>query len=371
MAVYAGVCSVIFRNATADARLAGGVHSFGRSRPCPMLCTDGTICRVGFMVEADAKRFIVQLIADGLAPSAEEAWTEIALLVEGFGFRNPCDWLQTGLFDGRPAAWLAGADRGDLYLPHQSLVDQPSGMRAVNLSDYRKSWDWTVLKNRGRVDAYRHKVTGERRYVARPFRAHQPWWQFWKRQQPQVDTSNGKQVYDTACNLIEPYCGYKLHEPLLPDAARKQLQSAISMIERFLEVYPVNWNALWWMGTAHRGLRELEPAYTDFRRAYALEKTRAGHEFAYMCLALGKGDEAVQVYREMMERTPADARLIADYALALFVADRLSEAESAIQDSLKLEPENKMSQNLATGIAAASAGQIPRPFRVRITPVDR
>ena len=370
MAVYAGACSVIFRNATVEARLAGGVHSFGRSRPSPLLCTDGTLCRVGFMVEADAQRFIVQLVADGLVQSAEESWTEIALVVQGVGFRHPCDWVQLGLFDGHSAAWLAGTDRGDLYIP-QRLLDEPAAMQLVDLSEFRRSWDFTVLKTRARVDVYRHKVTGERYYVARPFRRQQQWWRFWKWSQPPVDASNCNEIYETACNLIAPYSGYKLHEAPLLGAARKQLQSAIEMIERVLEFRPVNWNALWYLGTAHRGLRELEPAYTAFRRGYAFEKTKVGHEFAYMCLARGKGDEAVQVYREMMERTPASAGLIADYALALLVADRLTEAESAVQDSLKLDPNNKMAQNLATAIASVRSGQIARPYRMQIVPMSR
>jgi hypothetical protein len=370
MAIYAAACSVIFRNATAEARLAGGVHAFGRSRPSPSFCTDGTLCRVGFMVEADARRFIVELIADGLVQSAEESWTEIALAVQGVGFKHPCDWLQLGLFDGHPAAWLAGTDRGDLHIPH--VLDEPSTMRPIKLSEFRKSWDLTVfLKMRGRVDVYRHKVTGERCYVARPFRPQQKWWQFWKWSQAPVDARNYKATYDTACDLIVPHSEYKLHERPLPDAARKQLQSAIEMIERVLEVCPVNWNALWYLGTAHRGLRELEPAYTAFRRGYAFDKTKVGHEFAYMCLALGKGDEAVQVYREMMDRTPDSARLTADYALALLVADRLAEAESAVHDSMKLDPNNKMAQNLATAIASVRSGQIARPYRMQIAPLSR
>jgi hypothetical protein len=370
MAVYAGICSVIFRNATAEARLAGGVHSFGRSRPSPLLCTDGTICRVGFMVEADARRFIGQLVADGLVPSAGLAETEIALVVEGVGFRYPCNWLQLGLFNGHPAAWLAGTDRGDLFIP-QRILDDPAAMQPLDFSEFRKSWDLTVLKSRGRVDVYRHKVTGERRYVGRPFRPKQKWRQFWKWSQPPIDASNYDEVYNAACELIAPYSEYKLHEPLLLGPARKQLQSAIEMIERVLEFCPVNWNALWYLGTAHRGLRELEPAYTAFRRGYALEKTKLGHEFAYMCLALGKGDEAVQVYREMMERTPGSGRLFADYALALLVADRLTEAESAVQDSLKLDPNSKMTQNLARTIASSRSGQIARPYRMQIAPRSR
>jgi len=368
MAVYAGAYSVIFRHATAEARLAGGVHSFGRSRPSPLLCTDGTLCRVGFMVEADAQRFIAQLVADGLVQSTEKAWAEIALVVQGVGFRHSCDWLQLGLFNGHSAAWLAGADRGDLYIP-QYLLDEPSTMRPIDLSEFRKSWDLSVLKTRGRVDVYRHKITGERCYVARPFRQQQQWWQFWKWSRPPVDATDCNQIYETACKLITPYSEYKLHEPPLPGPVRKQLQSAIEMIERVLEFYPVNWSALWCLGTAHRALRELEPAYSAFRRGYTVEKTKVGHEFAYMCLALGKGDEAVQVYREMMERTPGSASLMADYALALLVADRLTEAESAAQDSLKLDPNNKMTQKLATGIASVRSGQIARPYRIQIAPL--
>lgn len=117
MAVSAIGCSVIVRNDSVEARFPGGMSSFRSSCPNGSFCTDGTISRVGFMNTDDARTFISELVGAGLAPSMAQAASEIALAVQGHGFPTPCDWLQLGLFEGYPCVWLAGSDRGTLFIP--------------------------------------------------------------------------------------------------------------------------------------------------------------------------------------------------------------------------------------------------------------
>jgi hypothetical protein len=51
-----GIC-VVVRNVTVDAKFPGGMAAFERESPNATDCSDGRICRVAFMVEADARGF--------------------------------------------------------------------------------------------------------------------------------------------------------------------------------------------------------------------------------------------------------------------------------------------------------------------------
>lgn len=364
MAVSAIAISVVVRNATIEARFPGGMPAFARSCPNQTFCTDGTISRVGFMVQNDAQTFINRLGAAGLAPSPTQAASEIALVIQGHGFFYPCDWLQLGLFDGRPCVWLAGTDRGRLFIPQLELngsIDPP-----IRAEEFRESFEFIGLEANGKVEVYRHKTTGELRYIGRPFHPVRKWWQFWKRaQQPPVDADNHNEIYKAASDLIQLYVGHQLDHAPLGSSARKQLQRGCEMLWRVLQFNPGNWTALWFLGIAHKCLRELEPAYSDFHRAYALDKANpnVGRELVGICIALGRGEEAVHISREVLEKEPTNAGLISNYALALLIAGNVAEAEAAVESSLRLEPGDQITQGLAKLIASVRTGRAARPDR--------
>lgn len=80
-------------------------------------------------------------------------------------------------------------------------------------------------------------------------------------------------------------------------------------------------------------------------------------------MALGKGEEAVRISREVVERHPQNAGLISNHALALLIAGNVQEAEVAVESALWLEPEDQITRSLAKFIAAVRANQVPRPNR--------
>lgn len=365
MAVSALVNSVVVRNADINARFPGGMPAFAKFCPNQTFCTDGTISRIGFMVECDARTFANSIATAGLAPLGTDVSSEIALVRQGQGFAYPCDWLQLGLFDGRLAVWLRGADRGDLYLPEAEINAQGT-IVPITTEQLRADYEFVGLKNGGKTEAYRHKTTGKPLYVARPYYPERKWWQFWKpAHTPPVEQDDLNKIYTGACELVMPYVQHQLQQPPLGPAPRAQLQKACEMLTRVLQFNPGSWGALWFRGIANRGLRQLESAYDDFRAAYSLEKTNrdVGREFAGICIALGRGAEAVQVSRELLEKYPSDASLISNYALSLLVSGNVPEAEVVIESALKLDPRDAITQSLARFIASVKAHPLARPDR--------
>jgi Flp pilus assembly protein TadD len=364
VAVSALAVSVIVRNVSIDDRFPGGMPAFAQSCPNQTFCSDGIISRVGFMVESDARRFANQVATASRAMTETDLASHIAVVRQGEGFAYPCDWLQLGLFDGRPAAWLAGEDRGPLYLPEG---ERTASMHLIPAEELRTTFDFVGLQGDGKVEVFRHKVTGELHYVARPYRpSARKWWRFWK---PATGRPLGKdsaeKLYNAACSLIAPYVAHQLAEPPLAAPAQKHLKKGCEMLSRVLRSNPQIWGALWFRGVAYRGLRQLDPAYNDFRSAYALEKTNpsVGREFAGMCIALGKGPEAVQVSRELLDKYPNDAGLISNYALSLLISGNIPEAETAVEHALRIDPSDRVTQTLANFIAAVKANRRSRPDR--------
>jgi hypothetical protein len=178
MAVSAMACSVIVRNHSVEARFPGGMASFRGSCPNESFCTDGTISRIGFINTDDARIFIGRLVEAGLAPSIPQSASEIALVVQGHGFSSQCDWLQLGLFEGHPCAWLAGSDRGSLFIPQHELNADLG--EAIPTDEYYASYERIDLRAGGRVEVYRHRKTGKILYVGRPFNPVRKWWHFWR-----------------------------------------------------------------------------------------------------------------------------------------------------------------------------------------------
>jgi len=223
MAVFVGATSVIIRNSTIEARFPGGMESFAASRPNQTFCTDGTITRVGFMDDADAWTYIKQLVAAGLVPSDAEAHMEIALVHQEQGFAYSCDWLQLGLFDGYRSAWLAGTDRGNLFITE---IELNSKLEWSSTEDFHRDNELVRVRRDG-VEVYRNKKTGEKRYIGRPFRPARKWWQIWKSPgQVLVDSSNHNEVFKAAWNLIKPYITHQLPDAAVRGAARQELKRA-------------------------------------------------------------------------------------------------------------------------------------------------
>lgn len=363
MAVRVSAASVIVRNSSVESRLPGGMVFFVRLVPNSTLCSDGKISRVAFMVSEDARTFINRLVSAGLVASPDKTHEEIALVQEGRGFCFPCDWLQLGLFEGHPCAWLAGADRGNLYL----LEHERSGkVQTMASGEFDRTHERIGFKARGRIDVYRHKESCEIRYVSRPFRPAKKWWEFWKlRQEAPVDGANYDEISREALDLVRPFVEHQLSMAALDGPSQKQLRLAREKLERLLEFSPNDWRALWTLGIANKCLHEVDAAYVDFQRAYAIEKNEeiVGRELVGICIALGKGDEAVRISREVLQKHPNDAGLISNYALALVIAGYLSEAETTVQNALQMDPNDQITQSLARWIASLCQNPLARPNR--------
>ena len=159
-----GVCcrgySVIVRNRAVENGLIGGLDAYKQLCPNSTFCSDGLICRVGFMNLDDAKSFLSQLMESGLLKSGSVE--DFTIVDQGLGILPWPDWLVFGHYEKVPIACLVGTEHVDLFMP-QSELD--SKMETISFKDLREMYDFVETKNN--VEHYVHKVSGSPLFIGR------------------------------------------------------------------------------------------------------------------------------------------------------------------------------------------------------------
>ena len=163
MGVIAEAISVVIRVATIEARLPGGLAEYERLCPNNTFCHDESICRVGFMRPSDAREYVNHLISLGFEGPQKQRSTELAVVDQASGFLMPCDWLQLDRREGVTIAWLKGTELAHFVAPPGWT---PGPMTKVSLAEIEKEYEHVDTKDG--VETYRHRKTGELKYVGRP-----------------------------------------------------------------------------------------------------------------------------------------------------------------------------------------------------------
>lgn len=115
MAVYAAFLSVIVRNSTIEERFPGGIAAYAKANPG--LCTDGMICRIGFMGDYYGELF-ASLRSHGIRLAEGDPNRDVVLFSHATGLLDgPCSWLRCGLLGRVPIVWLAGSNPKPVAFP--------------------------------------------------------------------------------------------------------------------------------------------------------------------------------------------------------------------------------------------------------------
>lgn len=126
---------------------------------------------------------------------------------------------------------------------------------------------------------------------------------------------------------------------------------AIRLAQKAVELAPESANAYQTLAAANRLNFRLEDAAAAYAKAVELDGESAvvnRLSLAEMKRALGKPDEAVALYREILAKDAENKPAQAGLTLALFDAGKRPEAEAELKKSLETDPENS---RLLTGAA--------------------
>jgi Flp pilus assembly protein TadD len=171
-----------------------------------------------------------------------------------------------------------------------------------------------------------------------------------------------------ASDLLFPYLEFperSAKDSTTPEG-RAAVERACAMLKRVIQINPENWNAMWLLGMGFNVIGQPHEAYEAFAAAYRVQKDNpeVGRQLVLACLTLGKGPEATLISEEIIERWPNDPGLLANYALALLISDRLVEAHATINRSLQLDPDDPVSHNVLRMVTRVQTGQMLRPSKL-------
>jgi hypothetical protein len=162
--------TVIFRNATADRLIEGGVEAIRDNAPNRTFRSDGNIAAIGFMTPEDVGHFIEQLNQVGFRHIENGKIADIAVCDQMRGFPVDCDWLGTDVDErGVRFCWLFGHEPGEMVTQMgwnygQSLYTKGNFRPDDEPVDHLK-----FLRTEDGLNVYLDEGTGKEVYAGRPF----------------------------------------------------------------------------------------------------------------------------------------------------------------------------------------------------------
>ena len=172
-------------------------------------------------------------------------------------------------------------------------------------------------------------------------------------------------LYEQGVALIMPYARLVGSDPKEAGDAeeRENLRAGIAKLEKVLATSPEHWPTHWLLGKAHEALGLRQEEYRCFRNAFELQPEHPDicRELMRVCLALGKGVEAVEVAEQACRVRPDDPGLMANLGLAMMVAGDVDNALVVVRKALELAPDDEITRALLDGLQAIMAGKAKRP----------
>lgn len=172
MAVLVEAISVIIKRSAIDAKYPGGFQAFetwALETDPTGLCADDDIVRVGFEAPLDVRRFCEQLGVHGIG--SPENPVDLAIIDQVTGAVTPCDWVESAGLNleggGRIlAARLTDSTDDRIVLP-EGWTFEASFTRNKFFSSPPISMEaLEYVRTEGPLGVWRHKLTGDERYVA-------------------------------------------------------------------------------------------------------------------------------------------------------------------------------------------------------------
>jgi Flp pilus assembly protein TadD len=336
--------NVLIRNATVEQRLPGGMQEYERRCPNGTFCTDGLICRVGFMVPADAAAYIDHLASCGFARPTLDGSPEVALINQVTGFVLPCDWLELNRIDlGGNAltavAWLKGTVLSQLVAPPHW---KPGMMVRIATKDLGEG---DFLGTREGVDVFRNKSTGERLYVGRTQEGAPP------------SHISAAMVQERFLSLADELTRLGALEDAPSGDYQGDVASCYQRAKQLLEdTQAAEPGPLQLQGIAARLLKRWDEAVSLFRRVTELrpEYLAGWLELTWALASLRRFEDAERAARTAVALDPENASALGNLAAVLLERDKIDEARLVAQKALVADPEDAKNQAVLAAIERAS-----------------
>ena len=311
--------------------------------PNRMFLGDDDIWRCSFMSNDDAGAFVKKLETLGLNGSTGPN-PDVVLVNEFNHDVYPyCEWLQLGNYQKAIVAWMTGSDPEKL-VAHEGF--DPAVGSGLLFRDKKNLQDLEFLRVEGNIEVYLDKQSGDEVYLGR--------------------TRTPEALFQTACEAIRPHFKVPGQTPVTDEDA-DDVNSAVADLEKLIADYPDFAQAMFFCGKGYIALGQYGAAYRHFVKGNQLDPEVEGYarELGGVCLELGKFDEAVVIGEKAAALKPDDCETLGNLSIIYLMAQRIDAARKAIQSALKIDPDDKVNQNLYALIESVANGQRDQPMSMK------
>jgi hypothetical protein len=342
--------NVVIRNAVVEERLPGGMQEYERRCPNATFCTDGDVCRVGFMTIADASAYIENLVSLGFARPSAEGSPEVALITQAVGFHFPCEWLEldwVDLDDGQSAevVWAQGTTLSTLVAPPNW---KPGKIRQFTAKDLGERAEFLGTENG--VDIFRDKTTGEELYVGRTLKGAPP------------ASINSSSVQERFASLTDELTHLGAFENAPAGDYRGNLSSLHQRAKQLVEdTQALEPGPIHLQGLVARLLNEWDEAASLFGRVTELRPEYLGGwlELTWALASLRRFEEAERAARRAVDLDPKSASTLGNLAAVLLEQGKIDEARQLAEKAVKADPADTKNRTI---LATAQRKVSRRPW---------
>ncbi|HBE69126.1 MAG TPA: hypothetical protein DDW52_13330 [Planctomycetaceae bacterium] len=329
-------CAVVIRNDALERVLEGGAEAFGDIAPNAMSYSDNMLSQASFMAQVDADEFIRSLELRGLSRDSTPP-DFVVVQAQKREVQPPCDWLLMFEYEGRLAVTMTGNDSTTLYAPKHA----GSELKHYTEEEIRRDFEFVERKNN--IDTYRNKNTGELVYSARRTETPEEIFQrvferVWThRRAPGRPAATGRALQELEEDIAELQSLVAKH----PELSRPRLAIGIA------------WNAA---GNSQNAKRQLEQA-----AQLEPDLVTIHQELGSVYLELRDHVSAAAACQRAVSIEPDNTGLLGNLALSQLLAGSTRKAEKTIAHALRLDPDDRVNQNVANMVRQVQSEQRPTP----------
>jgi len=144
---------------------------------------------------------------------------------------------------------------------------------------------------------------------------------------------------------------------------KRRLRKAIELYQHVIEINPASWQSMFFIGKAFQSLEELQQSLDWFMRAHKCvpKNPSVAKEVGYAASRIGKHDVAIQAMEVAAKQNPNNAALHCNLGLSCLMAGKATDACSAFERTVELEPERDVNKQLLAFAREVESGNRPFP----------
>lgn len=142
-----------------------------------------------------------------------------------------------------------------------------------------------------------------------------------------------------------------------------KVKKSIKDLEKCLALIPDHWQSMFFIGKAYQRLGDHSTALDFFEKAMDMEPDNYSipQEASLECVHLGNIEKALEYSEKAIISKPNDSALLGNLAVNLLIAHKDEEARQAIDNAIKLDPDDQINKNVKKMVEDVSNGKRQRP----------